>query len=130
MQSVIIYGFPIILVSFEWLLRTLIGVDTFGFIGPTLAATGISFMVPLTKLKEQEIDSNEGERWIRVSKRDKNFVSFIWLALFVALFLWFWVCTLSLQSISSTTFGFPSHVLVGAMMYLVSIAFCAVKEVM
>ena len=43
MHSLIVYGFPMILVSFEILLRNLVNVDTSTFVGPTLAATGISF---------------------------------------------------------------------------------------
>lgn len=74
MHSVIAYGFPIILISFEALLRNLVNVNTYGFVGPTLAATGmgISFLVTLAKLKEFKFETDEGERWIKVSKNYKQ----------------------------------------------------------
>ncbi|WP_417659602.1 hypothetical protein [Pseudidiomarina sp.] len=130
MHSILIYGFPIILVSFEALLRNLIDVDTFGFVGPTLAATGISFMVPLTRLKVSEVKSSLGEKWVQVSKRDQNYVSLVWLLLFISLFLWFWVCTLSIQSDTSKLFDFPTHVVIGATMYVIGIVLSSIKEVM
>lgn len=128
MHSLIVYGFPIILVSFEAFLRNLINVDTFGFIGPTLAATGISFLVPLTKLKELEFESNEGERWVKVSRRDKIFVNLMWLFLFVSLFIWFWVCTLSIKSSSTTLLGLPAQIIAGAGLYVASIVLSTIKE--
>jgi hypothetical protein len=129
MHSIIIYGFPIILVLFEAFLRSLINVDTFGFVGPTLAATGISFMVPLTRLKVSEVESSLGEKWVQVSKRDQAYVNLVWLLLFISLFLWFWVCTLSIKSDTSMLFDFPTHVIVGAAMYVVGIVLSSIKEV-
>ena len=129
MHSIIVYGFPMILVSFEALLRNLIHVDTFGFIGPTLAATGISFIVPLTKLKVSEVESSLGEKWVQIPKRDQSFVNLIWLLLFVSLFLWFWVCTLSIQNSTDMLLNFPTHVVIGALMYVISIILSTIKEV-
>ena len=117
-----------ILVSFEALLRNLVNVDTFAFVGPTLAATGISFLVPLTKLKELEFETAEGERWVKVSKRDQVFVNLTWLLLFVSLFVWFWVCTLSIQSTPITWLGFPAQIVAGAALYVISIILSTVKE--
>ncbi|UTV28956.1 hypothetical protein [Photobacterium atrarenae] len=128
MHALIVYGFPIILVSFEALLRNLVNVDTFGFVGPTLAATGISFLVPLTKLKEFEFETDEGERWVKVSKRDQVFVNLMWLFLFVSLFIWFWICTLSIQSSPVLFLGFPAQILAGAGLYVFSIILSTAKE--
>lgn len=128
MHSLIVYGFPIILVSFEALLRNLINVDTFAFVGPTLAATGISFLVPLTKLKEFEFETDEGERWVKVSKRDQVFVNLTWLLLFISLFVWFWVCTLSIQSTPVAWLGFPAQIVAGAALYVASIILSTIKE--
>ena len=128
MHSIIVFGFPMILVTFEWLLRSIASVDTFGFVGPTLAAAAISFTVPLTKLKEEKIVV-EGKEWVKVSKNDTRFVYFVWLMLLLGLLSWFWVCTLSINSTSQTVMDFPTHVVAGAIMYAVSIAVCAIKEV-
>lgn len=128
MHSLIVYGFPMILVSFEILLRNLVNVDTSTFVGPTLAATGISFLVPLTKLKEFEFESNEGERWVKVSKRDQIFVNLTWFLLFISLFVWFWVCTLSIQSTSTIWFGFSAQIVAGSTLYVFSIILSTIKE--
>ncbi len=128
MHSIIVFGFPLFLVTFEWIFRTIANVDTFGFVGPTLAAAAISFIVPLTKLKEGTIEV-DGREWITVSKNDTRFVNFTWLMLLIGLLSWFWVCTLSLNSTSKTVMDFPTHVIAGAIMYVISIALCAIKEV-
>jgi hypothetical protein len=49
-------GFPIYLVLFEVLLRTLSSVNTSIFIGPTLAASGIGLLLNTLKPKKIEID--------------------------------------------------------------------------
>jgi hypothetical protein len=128
MHSIIVFGFPLFLVTFEWIFRSIANVDTFGFVGPTLAAAAISFIVPLTKLKEGTIEV-DGKEWITVSKNDTSFVYFTWLMLLIGLLSWFWVCTLSLKSTSNTIMDFPTHVIVGAIMYIISIALSAIKEV-
>lgn len=128
MHYIIVFGFPMILVSFEWLLRSIASVDTFGFVGPTLAAAAISFIVPLTKLKEESFEA-DGKQWIKVSKRDSRYVNFVWLMLLLGLLSWFWVCTLSISASGQSIADFPTHVVVGATMYVFSIALCAVKEV-
>ncbi|MEL6116267.1 hypothetical protein P0Y67_13695 [Photobacterium sp. SP02] len=127
MHSIIVFGFPMILVAFEWLLRSIANIDTFGFVGPTLAAAAISFVVPLTKLKEELLEA-DGKEWIKVSKRDSRFVYFVWLMLLIGLLSWFWVCTLSINSSGQSIADFPTHVVVGSIMYVVSIGLCAIKE--
>lgn len=128
MHSLIVYCFPLILVSFEALLRNLVEVDTFGFIGPTLAATGISFLVPLTKLKSVDIEDKKGDYWTPVSNRDQNFVSFMWLFLFVSLFIWFWICTLSIKGATTMFMGLPAQAIAGASLYISSIVLSTIKE--
>lgn len=86
-------------------------------------------MVPLTRLKVSEVESSLGEKWVQVSKRDQAYVNLVWLLLFISLFLWFWVCTLSIKSDTSMLFDFPTHVIVGATMYVVGIVLSSIKEV-
>lgn len=44
MYAVLIYGFPLTLLAFEWGLRTMIGVDSFGFTGPTACRSWTDFL--------------------------------------------------------------------------------------
>jgi len=46
---ILIYGFPFYLIAFEALLRNLFQLDVIGFVGPTIASAGLSFLLPLTK---------------------------------------------------------------------------------
>lgn len=128
MHSIIVFGFPIILISFEALLRSISNVDTFGFVGPTLAAAAISFTVPLTKLKVETLEVG-GEKWVKVPKWDEKFVYLVWLAILLGLLSWFWVCTLSLNDSKKLLLDAPAHVIVGATMYVISIILCGIKEV-
>ncbi|HFQ5177524.1 TPA: hypothetical protein ACGUW8_004183 [Vibrio vulnificus] len=128
MHSIIVFGFPIILVSFEALLRSISNVDTFGFVGPTLAAAAISFTVPLTKLKEETFEAG-GEKWVKVPKWDARFVYLVWFTLLLGLLSWFWVCTLSLNESKKLLLDTPAHLVVGAIMYVISIVLCGIKEV-
>ncbi len=86
-------------------------------------------MVPLTRLKVSEVESSLGEKWVQVSKCDQAYVNLVWLLLFISLFLWFWVCTLSLKNDTSMLLDFPTHVIVGAIMYVVGIVLSSIKEV-
>jgi len=53
----------------------------------------------------------------------------VWILLFVSLFVWFWVCTLSIKSDNSLLFDFPTHVVIGAVMYVFGIILSSIKEV-
>ncbi len=103
-------------------------VDSFGFTGPTLAAAGLSFFMPLTKLKISELNIPGGDSVFVMSKADEQLVGFIWLLVLAALFSWALSCYLSLQHPGLSALGVPTHLLVGLGTYLLSLIMTAVKR--
>ena len=86
MHAILIYGFPLILLLFEWGLRSLLVVDSSGFTGPTLAAAGLSFLVPLTKPKTLNIQVTGAQNVVVTSKADNQFVAATWILVLAFLF--------------------------------------------
>lgn len=126
MYAVLIYGFPLTLLGFEWGLRTMLAVDSGGFTGPTLAAAGLSFLMPLTKPKKKNLPGHDDV--IAVSKADAALTPILWISVFAFLFSWSWSCYVSLKLPNDTTFGFASHLVIGGAVYIVSLLLTAIKE--
>jgi len=126
MYAVLIYGFPLTLLGFEWGLRTMLSVDAFGFTGPTLAAAGLSFLMPLVKPKQREINGHE--KYVAVSKTEIRFIPILWLFVLIFLFSWSWSCYVSLKLPLDKTLGLPSHFTIGSAVYTISIILTAIKE--
>lgn len=128
MHIVLIYTFPVVLVLFEWGLRSAISVDTSGFTGPALAAAALSFLMPLTKPKETSDTGFRGRDVLITSRLDSHFVAFIWLLILAFLFAWGAACYLSIRTPDSKLLGFPSHLTIGSGLYFVSLVMSAIKE--
>jgi hypothetical protein len=126
MYAVLIYGFPLTLLAFEWGLRTMIEVDSSGFTGPTLAAAGLSFLMPLVKPKQKQIPGHEG--YVAITKADAAFVPLLWLFVLAFLFCWSWSCYVSVKLPTHKTLGVASHLAIGGGLYIVSLILTAVKE--
>ena len=128
MYILLIYGFPIILLVFEWGLRYLLKVDTHGFIGPTLAAAGLSFLVPLTKPKALTIATGSSGVVMVTPRREFEFIAFIWMLVLAYLFVWAATCVISVAHPQSTYVGYSIHSEIGAAAYVVSLAMTFLKE--
>lgn len=126
MYAVLIYGFPLTLLGFEWGLRTMLSVDASGFTGPTLAAAGLSFLMPLVKPKQRKLNGHED--YVAISKTEIAFIPFLWLFVLLFLFSWSWSCYVSLKLPLDTTMGFPSHLAIGGSVYTISLILTAIKE--
>src|SRR3954463_14815061 len=111
MYSILIYGFPLTLLLFEWGLRSLLAVDSWGFTGPTLAAAGLSFLVPLTKPKILNVAIAGMPDAVAISKGDNQFIAFIWLLVLAFLFIWSGACYASIK--------YPDHMVLGVSTHLV-----------
>ena len=68
MYAVLVYFFPLILIAFEWGLRTILKIDSSGFTGPALAAAGLTFLMPLIKPKIVEIGDAQGRNVVVASR--------------------------------------------------------------
>lgn len=129
MYGILIYGFPLVLLAFEWGLRTLLQVESWGFTGPTLAAAGLSFLVPLTRPKELNIPLNNAPNAVAISKGDRDiFVPLAFLLVFVFMFAWCWSCYISIKKPNAELFGMSTHLVIGSIVYLISVVMTFVKE--
>jgi hypothetical protein len=129
MYAVLIYGFPLFLLLFEWGLRHLLAVDASGFTGPTLSATGLSFLVPLTKPKILNVPlTNAPSTAVVTSAGDQQFVAFIWILVLAFLFVWGWSCYESIKEPQELILGLPRHLAIGSGAYLLSLIMIFIKE--
>ena len=126
MYAVLIYGFPFTLLGFEWGLRTILKVDASGFTGPTLAAAGLSFLMPLVKPKKTSMSSFGN--YIYISRAESNFMPVLWIAFIAFLFCWTWSCYMSIVFPHDKTWGIDNHLLIGGVMYSISLIFTFIKE--
>ena len=127
MYVILTYGFPLILLVFEWGLRTLMLVDTSGFIGPTLAASGLSFLVPLTRPKRVDVAIPDFPDAVATTNVDQQFVGFIWLLILASLFAWSASCYASIKAPDELLIGFPIHAVIGFTTYFISLMMSFIK---
>jgi energy-converting hydrogenase Eha subunit G len=126
MYAILIYGFPLTLLGFEWGLRTMLEVNSSGFTGPTLAAAGLSFLMPLIKPKMRKIPGHDGV--VAISTAEAAFIPLLWLFVFVFLFSWSWSCYVSIKMPDHKILEFDSHLVIGGALYIISLVLTAVKE--
>lgn len=129
MYSILIYGFPVILVVFESALRFILKIDTFGFLGPTLAATGITSLASAVRPKTQEITAEDGRKFLAISKLDNQFIAFCWLIIFCMLLAWAGSCYASNVSPDTAIWGVQIHFGIGVVAYIVSMSLVAIKGI-
>lgn len=127
MYKILIYGFPLLLLLFEWGLRTVMKVDSSGFTGPTLAAAGLSFLIPLTKLKTRTVDVPGADSVLVMTRADEQLVGLIWLLVLASLFSWAVSCYFSVAHAELKAYGSPVHFLIGLGTYILSLVMTAVK---
>lgn len=102
-------------------------VDTSGFIGPTLAAAGLSFLIPLTRTKRIDLPVPNFPDALVTSKKDQELVGLIWLLFLASLFAWSASCYTSIRAPDDSVFGWPVHFVIGLGTYLLSLIMTFVK---
>ncbi|WP_334032855.1 hypothetical protein [Burkholderia gladioli] len=115
------------LIAFEWGLRTVLHVDSFEFMGPTLCAAALTFLIPLTEPKKIMAVSNS-KNGILVNARDHQFIPVVWLMVLVGLFAWSASCYYSNKEPGHVFFLLPMHLVIGLGAYFVSIILAMIKE--
>ena len=128
MHTFLIYAFPLVLLLFEWGVRSLMEVDTSGFTGPALAAAALSFLIPLTRPKSVTVSVSLAPRLRVVSAADQHFSALVWLLVLLFLFLWAGACYASVKHPEATLMTIDLHLFIGLVLYLVSVVCCFIKE--
>jgi hypothetical protein len=129
MYQILIYGFPLILVAFEWGLKFLMNNENnTNFAGPALAAAALTFLVPLTKPKILEVSIPNHPNAFVTTTGDKNLVGLVWLLVFFFLFGWAGTCYLSVQSPQSKLWLIDVPLVIGLAGYIISLLLTFLKE--
>jgi len=131
MTRVLAYGFAFYLLFLEWLMRALSNIDSHDFVGPTLAAAGVGFIVPLTTAKNSLLNfSNDTQQQLNgyyaISKREQIAVDVLRLFLLVLTVSWAYDVYLVIKK-SSGLFGI-SAVRLGFITYFTAVILSEVKE--
>jgi hypothetical protein len=129
-RKVLLYGLPVYMYVLESLLKTVASVTSDSLAGPTLAGAGIGFLLPLTDLKQIQIDPAIAAQVARAnarlySPRDKMFTDLVWLSFFLALAAWMYSIFLTMKP-SGAQFNAPF--LIGCAIFIASIGMAEVKE--
>lgn len=124
--------FPAILVLFEWGLRRVVGVNAWEFMGPTLAAAGLSFLVPLIKPKWEYSAVDVGKLARVRAVWDEDFIPIVHVFILLSLFAWLATCYVSLELsdrvVAVGSWNVPLHIVLGALAYFISLVFTGMKE--
>jgi hypothetical protein len=135
-KRILIYGFPFYLILIESILRKAYRLESEAFIGPTLAAVGVSFLLPLivpkkrdfpvTQQTKQEV---EAHGMTMRYKSEERFIDAVWLFIFTLTACWTYCLYLSSQSQIQLWWTFPIYKIIGFFNYFVGVLFSEIKEV-
>jgi hypothetical protein len=133
-HSILVYGFPCIIILLEWILRKALQMDAYGFIGPTLAGMGIGITLPLTRPENKlmRLHSStqkvlEREGLVAFSLREWRWTEAAWLTVFGLLGGW---CLCFYLSATGGQSGQSLHwsTGMGIINYLVAVVFSISKK--
>jgi len=132
--NLIIFGFPVYLIIFEILFRTVSNLNTSTFIGPTLAATGLSFLLPLIRPKRVDLSFDDEEEFkkkglIIKNAYDEKLIPVVYAFILVGILIWYWSCATSFLHPKDTLWFFPKHLIIGLINYFLGILFTTIKEI-
>ena len=133
-HDTLILGFPLFLILFELLFRTLFDTDASSFIGPALASSGLSLLVSNTKPKPVEISSELAEQLKETGHKiryagDDNLITLTWVLILIGLMVWFWTCVISQKEPDAIVLWImPKHFFVGMMVYVTGVVCSAWKH--
>ena len=155
---ILTWGFPVYLVFAELFFRFLTAQNLTAFIGPALAAAGISLMLPLLEPKSIDVPANTRRAVERrggriVNQRDQTLIVVVIVFILVGLGLWGLAadeafaltrCRLGealdtpcrgsllyrLFGLPNEILNTPSHIVVGVVNYLAAAVLAAMKKAM
>ena len=100
----IIIGFPLYLIGFELMLRNLFNVEISSFIGPSLGASGIGFLLECIKPKKvipstdlNDVISSIPKGYTFRDERDEKLVVLSWVYILVCSAIWVYICSASIN---------------------------------
>ena len=132
-RKILLYGLPLYLYGLEFLLKAFASIKADSVAGPTLAGAALGFLLPLTELKVPPISPDLLEQLKAAGARahgtgDKTFSDFVWVCFFASLGAWMVCIYLTLQPLRETGKILNTSLLIGCIIFLVSIVLTEIKE--
>jgi len=109
--------------------------DTSHFIGPALAASGLSLIIGLVKPKPVELEPDvqtllEQNGQTAKNLYDERLIFFSWLFILAGLLTWYWSCNLVLTKSTTMVWIFPLPLFIGLINYIIGISLTTIKEIL
>ena len=134
-HNIITIGFPLYLIIFEFVLRSILDVDTQHFIPPTLAASGLVLLIGALKPKEINlaevgIEMKETDKIKTVVRnvRDEKIIQITWALILAELLTWYYCCALVIKLEKNNNLHVISPSVIGYLNYLVAVIIVSIKE--
>lgn len=100
--------------------------------GPTLAAAGVSFLVPLIKPKWEYSAVDVGKLARARAVWDEDFIPIVHVFILLFLFAWLATCYVSLELsnvvVTVGSSNIPLQIVLGVLLYFISLVFTGMKE--
>ena len=132
-KRLLLYALPLYLYGLEFLLKAVASIESDSVAGPTLAGAALGFLLPLTELKTPAIDPVVLGQLKKSGasvylKRDKTFCDIVWLFFFLSLGMWMFCIYLTLKPLQVTEQILNRSLLIGCIMFVVSVVMTEIKE--
>jgi len=134
--------FPFFMMFVEWLFKitsqTGTGTGAIDFFGPSLAAAGVGFLVPLTTPKPiaaiVHLDAAQMKQLADAgftlrNKQDEVFCQFVWVAILIFLGVWMGSLQISAHYSGAMFLTLPLHIWLGLFNYFIGVIFTCIKEI-
>jgi hypothetical protein len=135
-KRILIYGFPLFLLLIEALFRAALKLDTNAFMGPTIAAVGVDFLLPLIVPKPRQYPFSKNikkeiakHKIVIIPSAEQRLIGFIWIFIFILTCSWVYSLFISSTQPSLLWLGFPAYLVLGFANYFVGVLFSEMKEV-
>jgi len=132
----LIYGFPFFLIAIEHVLRTALHLDSRTFMGPTLAAVGVSFLLSLivpknrdSGLSQETLVEIKRKGIIVIPKSEQTPIDLVWVFIFALTASWAYSLYISSATPDTTWFRIPAYQVLGYGNYFIGVLFSEIKEV-
>ena len=134
-KRILIYGFPFFLIALERVLRTALNLNSETFMGPTLAAVGVSFLLSLIVPKSRELGLSQEtlseidrQGIIVIPRNEQILIDLVWVFIFTLTASWAYCLYLSCITPTSTWLKIPAYQILGFGNYFVGVLFSEIKE--
>ena len=134
-HNLINLGFPIYLILFELLLRSLSSVDTSSFIGPTLAASGLGLLIGTIKPKKVFLDKEledklkaAGISTVARNSKDDKLIQIAWVLILIEILTWYWCCAMTIKTAETKEIKNNLPLIIGIGNYILGIIIASFKE--